>query len=131
MYMCNFQTIRHIRAFYITNDFFFVLDISFQLKNLVLLPTGKLRIAITFSYDILCVPKHKSKPLAATTLLNNFYASFYVKSIIKVTVFTLLSSVYIIGSLIVHKYMYVRPQTYDSTTHKTSTTLPTMNLFYK
>ena len=50
-------------------------------------------IAIAFLYDILCILKYKSKPLAASTLPNDSTAtkdaSFYVKSITKVTVFML------------------------------------------
>ena len=67
----SFRTIRRIPAFYITNDFFTVMNIPFQPQNLVLVPTGKLRIAIAFLYDIFCVLKHKLKPLAATTLPND------------------------------------------------------------
>ena len=71
-----------------------------------------LRIAIAFSYNILWVLKHKSKPLEATTLPNDSPAikdgSFYIKSIIKVTVFTLHSHAHIVVSLIVCKYTYVR-----------------------
>ena len=79
--------------------------------------------------------KQRSKPLAVTTLPNDSPAikdaSFYVKSILKVTVFMLQSRAYIIVSLIVHKYMYVRQQTYDSITNEKTTTPPRMYLFYK
>ena len=93
----NFLTIRRLPAFYITNDLFCVVDIPFQIQNPVLVLTGKLRLqtrlTIAFLYDIRCILKLKSKLLAATTLSNDSPAtkdvSFYVKRIIKVTVFML------------------------------------------
>ena len=80
--------------------------------------------------------KHKSKPLEASTLPHTTDspstkdASFHVKSITK------LQSASSIPCLhrclvMVRKYMYVMQQTYDCTTHETTTTLPTMHLFYK
>ena len=89
----------------------------------MLVTTGKLhqqtRITIAFSNNILCILKHKWKLLVATTLPHTKQlpatkeASFYVKSIMKVAVCTLQSCAYIVVSLIVCKYVYVRQQTYD------------------
>ena len=97
-FMHNFQTIRRIPSFYITNNFFFCSRHSFS----TLIPhtsSDWQAIAIAFSYDILCELKHKWKLLAVTTLPNDSPAnkdvSFHVKSILKVTVFTLQSLAYI------------------------------------
>ena len=52
-------------------------------------------------------------------------------TIIKVTVCKLRSRAYMVVSLNVRKYMYVRQQTDECTTHETTTTLPTMHFIYK
>ena len=56
----------------------------------MLVPTGKLHlqthIAIAFSYDILCTLQAQSTTQQTTSLATTKDASFYVKSILKVTV---------------------------------------------
>ena len=84
----NFRTIRHIHvvAFYIPNKFSTVVDIPFQLKTPLLVTTGKLHqqtcIAIAFSYNIMCVLKHKWKLLVATTVPHTKRLPYYQRRFI-------------------------------------------------
>ena len=102
-------------------------ELSYSLFNLIT-PTDKLslRKCITSlshtTYRNHWRLQHYHAPNDSPTTKD---ASFHVKSIRKF-VCKLRSRAYVIASLIVRKYMYVRQQTYDCSTHETTTRLPTM-----